>query len=47
MQLDVFKNEEKLMNRILFLFDTVIPIVAFTFVMLFNGGSWIDAIALI
>lgn len=47
MSLDVLKNEEKLMNRILFLFDTVIPIVAFTYVMLFNGGSWIDAVALI
>lgn len=46
MTLEVLKNEEKLMNRILFLFDTVIPVVAFTYVMLFNGGSWIDAIAL-
>jgi len=46
MSLDVLKNEEKLMNRILFLFDAAIPAVAFAYVMLFNGGSWIDAIAL-
>lgn len=47
MQLDVLKNEEKLMNFIMFLFDTIIPVVAFTYVMLFNGGTWIDAIVLI
>lgn len=47
MSLEVLKNEEKLMNRILFLFDTAIPMVAFAYVMLFNGGTWIDAIALI
>lgn len=47
MTLEILKNEEKLMNRILFLFDAVIPIVAFAYVMLFNGGSWIDAVALI
>lgn len=46
MELEVLKNEEKLMNRIMFLFDTIIPAVAFTYVMLFNGGSWIDAIVL-
>lgn len=46
MSLEVLKNEEKLMNRIMFLFDTFIPIVAFTYVMLFNGGSWIDIFAL-
>lgn len=46
MELEVLKNEEKLMNRILFLFNAIIPVVAFTYVMLFNGGSWIDAIAL-
>lgn len=47
MSLEVLKNEEKLMNRILFLFDAVIPIVAFFYVILFNGGSMIDAVALI
>ena len=46
MQLEVLKNEEKLMNLIMFLFVTVIPVVAFIYVMLFNGGTWIDAIAL-
>lgn len=47
MQLEVLKNEERLMNFILFLFDTIIPVVAFAYVMLFNGGSWVDAIVLI
>ena len=47
MQLEVLKNEEKLMNFIMFLFNTIIPVVAFTYVMLFNGGTWIDAIVLI
>lgn len=47
MELDVLKNEERLMNRIMFLFDTAIPIVAFVYVMLFNGGTWIDTIVLI
>lgn len=47
MSLDVLKNEEKLMNRIMFLFDAVIPVVAFFYVILFNGGSMIDAIALV
>lgn len=47
MSLEVLKNEEKLMNRILFLFDAVIPIVAFFYVILFNGGTMIDAVVLI
>lgn len=47
MELKVLKNEEKLMNRILFLFDVFIPVVAFAYVMLFNGGTWPDAIVLI
>lgn len=47
MELKVLKNEEKLMNRIMFLFNLCIPIVAFTYVMLFNGGTWIDAVALL
>lgn len=47
MQLEVLKSEEKLMNFIMFLFNTIIPIVAFTYVMLFNGATWIDAIVLL
>lgn len=47
MELEVLKNEEKLMNFIMFLFNTIIPVVAFTYVMLLNGGTWIDAIVLI
>lgn len=47
MQLEVLKNEEKLMNFIMFLFDTIIPVVAVAYVLLFNGGSRIDAVALI
>lgn len=35
------------MNFIMFLFDAIIPVIAFVYVMLFNGGSWIDAIVLI
>lgn len=47
MQLEALKNEEKIMNVIMFLFDLVVPFVAFGFVILFNGGTWIDAIALV
>lgn len=47
MDLQVLRNEEKLMNMIMFLFDLIIPVVAFTYVMLFNGGTWIDAFVLI
>lgn len=47
MQLEVLKNEEKLMNFIMFLFNTIVPGVAFVYVMLFNGGTWIDAVVLL
>ena len=47
MELQVLKNEEKLMNKIMFLFDLCIPIVAFTYVMLFNGGTWKDVVVFI
>lgn len=47
MSLKALENEEKIMNRIMFLFNTVIPIVAFTYVMLFNGGTKIDAVVLL
>ena len=46
MNLEILKNEEKRMNFILFVFLTVIPIVALTYVLLFNGGTSRDAIAL-
>ncbi len=47
MELKVLKNEEKLMNKIMFLFDLCIPIVAFTYVMLFNGGTGKDVVVFI
>ena len=47
MELEVLKNEEKRMNIIMFLFLLVIPVVAFVYVLLFNGGGMKDAIALI
>ncbi|MDE5716886.1 MAG: chemotaxis protein, partial [Lachnospiraceae bacterium] len=47
MELEILKNEEKRMNMILFLFLCVIPVVAVVYVLLFNGGSGRDAIALL
>lgn len=47
MNLEVLKNEERLMNFILFLLNSIIPVVAFIYVMLFNKGTWIDAVVLI
>lgn len=47
MDLEVLKNEERRMNMIMFLFMTAIPIVAFTYVTLFNGGKARDAVALV
>ncbi|MDE7477766.1 MAG: chemotaxis protein [Lachnospiraceae bacterium] len=47
MDLAVLKNEEKRMNIIMFVFMVAIPIVAFIYVLLFNGGQARDAIALI
>ena len=46
MELEILKNEEKRMNMILFVFLDVIPIVAVVYVLLFNGGSSRDAVAL-
>lgn len=46
MELEILKDEEKRMNMILFLFLCVIPVVAFFYVLLFNGGSGRDAIVL-
>lgn len=46
MQLEILKSEEKHMNLIMFLFDLIIPIVAFVYVILFNNGSLIDLVAI-
>lgn len=43
MNLNVLKNEEKQMNLIMFLANVSIPIVAFSFVMLFLNGTGKDA----
>ncbi len=47
MDLEILKNEEKRMNLIMSVFLAVIPVVAFLYVLLFNGGTFKDAIALI
>lgn len=47
MDLEVLKNEERRMNTIMFLFMTAIPIVACTYVTLFNGGKARDAVVLV
>lgn len=47
MDLTVLKQEEKRMNLILFLFLDIIPVVAFIYVFLFNGGHARDAVVLI
>lgn len=47
MELEILKNEEKRMNMIMFLFLVAIPIVAVVYVLLFNGASGRDAIALL
>lgn len=47
MNLEILKNEEKRMNMILFLFLISIPVVAFLYVFLFNGGGIRDAIVLL
>lgn len=39
MELKVLKNEEKRMNMVMFLFLAAIPVVAFVYVLLFNGGE--------
>ena len=44
MGLNVLQNEEKQMNMIMFLINIVIGVVAFGYVMLFLGGTPIDAI---
>lgn len=47
MELEILQNEEKRMNFIMFLFYVAIPIVAFLYVLFFNGGSMKDSIVLI
>lgn len=47
MKLEILKNEEKRMNMIMFVFLAVIPVVAVVYVLLFNGGTMRDTIALI
>ena len=48
MELEILKDEEKRMNLIMFLFVAVIPVCAFTYVMLFNSGSFKrDIVALV
>lgn len=43
MKLSVLKNEERMMNWIMFWVNVIIPIVAFMFVMLFIEGTIVDA----
>lgn len=48
MELEILKDEEKRMNFIMFLFVAIIPVCAFTYVMLFNSGSFKrDIVALV
>lgn len=47
MDIKILKNEERRMNFIMFCFLLVIPIVAMTYVLLFNGGSAKDTIVLL
>lgn len=44
MNLDFMKKEETQMNKIMFMVNLAIPIAAFSFVMLFLGGTGKDAI---
>lgn len=47
MNLEILRGEEKRMNLIMFIFLAVIPVVAFLYVLLFNGGAARDAIVLL
>lgn len=47
MELRVLKDEEKMMNFIFFLFLMAIPIVAFLYVLFFNGGGMKDSAVLL
>lgn len=45
MELHILKDEEKRMNFIFFIFLLAIPVVAFLYVLLFNGGGLRDSVA--
>lgn len=47
MELRVLKDEEKLINLIFFLFLVAIPIVAFLYVLFFNGGGARDSVVML
>lgn len=47
MELEILKNEEKRTNFVMFLFYSAVPVVAFLYVFLFNGGTARDSIVLI
>lgn len=47
MDIKILKNEERRMNLIMFWFLLIIPVVAMTYVLLFNGGSARDTIVLL
>lgn len=47
MDLEILKNEEKRMNLVMLGFLIVIPIVAFVYVLLFNGASARDGVVLL
>lgn len=47
MELEILKNEEKRQNLIMAVFLVAIPVVATAYVLLFNGGTAKDCIALI
>lgn len=47
MELKILKNEERRTNFIMFLFYAVVPVAAFLYVLLFNGGSVRDGIVLL
>ena len=47
MELQILKDEEKRMNLVFFLFLLAIPIVAFLYVLIFNGGSIRDIVAVL
>ena len=47
MELEILKNEEKRANFVMFLFFAAVPVVAFLYVLLFNGGSIRDSIVLL
>lgn len=47
MELQILKDEEKRMNFIFFVFLLAIPVVAFLYVLLFNGGGLRDCVAVL